>query len=232
MAGNNRISYDKFGLIEYGNAESQTILQGYTLQDLVCIADQANLNGMMGRMAPLCQPDLKFMAIEDIEPDFSFAPNGVIGLAPNAENSLPKALKRSGSLSRATITFHSDKDGKTVLGFGENIAQKSEGVKHFFNLGEDSWSVPLNHIFYDYDHVMPEEFSKIESFVPTRLAHIDSVNASIQIGQPEFEVIQKKMQQQDKTIEAKLVQNNPPRYSLYSKMKCEIVKELLSDIQF
>lgn len=40
------------------------------------------------------------------------------------------------------------------------------------------------------------------------------------------------MQQEDKTIETKLVQNDPPRYQLYSKMKCEILSELLSDIQF
>lgn len=172
----------------------------------------------MGRMGPLCQQAFRFMAVEDIEPDFKFEANGIVGLSPDNDNSLPKALKSSGGIDRATVTFHRDDAGKTVLGFGESIAEKkkSENVKHFFNLGEDTWSISLDHIFYDYEHVMPEEYTDYESFVPTRIAHIDSVNATIQMGQPEFDFIQKRMMHQDKTIEAKLVQNDPARYQLFS----------------
>jgi hypothetical protein len=34
--------------------------------------DQRDLHGMMGRMQPLCVDKMEFLAVEDIEPDFSF----------------------------------------------------------------------------------------------------------------------------------------------------------------
>ena len=232
-AGNSHIQFDKYQTIEYATFSGQSVLQGYTLTDRVCIADQANLAGMMGRMAPLCQADMQFLGVEDIEPDFSFgSAQGIIGLAPDSDSTMPRLLKSSGALSDATVSFHADSDGNPVVSIGETISRSTKGVKHFFNLGEKTWALPLSHIFYNYEQVLPKEFSDIDSFVPTRLAHIDSVSSSIQIGPAEFEIIKKKMMQEDKSIEAITVSQDPPRYSLMSKMKCEILAELLSDLQF
>jgi len=46
----------------------------------------------MGRMAPLCVDKMEFLAVEDIEPDFSFGAQGYVGLAPD-KKALPWALK-------------------------------------------------------------------------------------------------------------------------------------------
>lgn len=95
----------------------QSMLQGYTLSDKVCMADQADLGGMMGRMQPLCIDPLQFLAVEDIEPDFSFPAQGIIGLAPN-QKTLPWVLKGLYMSEDASVSFHKDGDN-TVIGFNE-----------------------------------------------------------------------------------------------------------------
>ena len=98
------------------------------------MADSSNLQGKMGRMAPKCER-VEFLAVEDIEPDFSFPSSGLIGLAPG------------NPVLTTALAFHANDDGDLVAAFDEG--KPTGDLTHFFNLGSDSWVLPLENMLLD-----------------------------------------------------------------------------------
>ena len=50
----------------------------------------------------------------------------------------------------------------------------------------------LDQLSYDGDILLPD-LQNLQDFIPTKLAYIDSSNASIQIGESEFNMIKTRM---------------------------------------
>lgn len=125
--------------------------------------DQADRSGMMGRMAPLCVDKLEFLAIEDIEPDFSFESQGFIGLAPGSK--LPWRLKNDDN--EASVSFHKD-GNNTVVAFNEQ--KPFADLRNFYNLADSSWALPLSKMSLDQNEISARDLP----VDPQRLAFIDS----------------------------------------------------------
>jgi hypothetical protein len=116
---------------------------------------------------------------------------------------LPWVLKGLYLSEDATVSFHKDGDN-TVIGFNEKKPQ-TDDLKHFYNLGESSWSLPLTKLSLDnfnFD-VISKEFKSQGASNPIRLGLIDSASNTITVGKGDFEEIKEYLKKKDPSIEVR-----------------------------
>ena len=64
---------------------------------------------------------------------------------------------------------------------------KNESLHFFSNMDEGYWAVLMDHLHYDGASISKSLPIPDKKFAPVHLAYIDSVNASIQISELEFD---------------------------------------------
>ena len=199
---------------------------GNEYRDKMCLYQTRNdRTDASGRM---CVRGQKFLAVNDIEGDFEA--NGIIGLAPvNDDRNYIRSLFFQGQIleQRIGLNIEDPNDVRQIstitVGYFDydQIIGGEDGFNYYANLGLQVWAILMQNVKYDH-------FGLTENSLG-RMAILDTGNTSIQIPNSEFEVLKKKMKEQDSSI---IEQNVEDSVILVSRRQCKDLYDILGDIEF